>query len=79
MADGRGFKSRQLHHTKMAQLFSVGLFIWQILNGDVHLREFPLDYFAIKFVYFCQFLVDIPRFFLSVLSLPLDCSRGYFQ
>jgi hypothetical protein len=63
----------------MAQLFSVGLFIWQILNGDVHLREFPLDYFAIKFVYFCQFLVDIPRFFLSVLSLPLDCSRGYFQ
>jgi len=67
------------HHTPKAQLFSVGLFFWEILNGYAHLRRLPRDFFAIKISYFVPFLAKNTPFSLSVLSDPRDFSQGHIQ
>ena len=61
---------RPHRYTPKAQLFSVGLFFWEILNGGAHLREQPLEFFAIKFGYSWIFTPNMPRFY-SLFSVPL--------
>ena len=60
------------HQTIKAQLFSVGLFFWEILNVYADLRRLPCDFSAIKIRNSLPFLIKITTFSLSVLSDPRD-------
>ena len=57
------------HQTIKAQLFSVGLFFWEILNVYADLRRLPCDFSAIKIRYSLPFLTKITTFSVSLFSV----------